>query len=154
MSVTRDLRTGRESVLVDSAQFFFIHFPIGRHGICLLISPNLKLRTYLFGLVGSPFRSILDRATVMPLLRKPPSRGRNCRAAPFYVKCARHFPSLLGDLRGKKISNAPRMDDTGCSRTKEVSKAPTAKIARALKRTEGATRQKAFSLGVSLDTRT
>jgi hypothetical protein len=33
-------------------------------------------------------------------------------------------------------------------------KTPTAKIARALKRTEGATRQKAFSLGVSLDTRT
>jgi len=32
-------------------------------------------------------------------------------------------------------------------------KTPAAKIARALKRTEGATRQKAFSLGVSLDTR-
>jgi hypothetical protein len=32
-------------------------------------------------------------------------------------------------------------------------KASTAKIARALKRTEGATRQKASSLGVSLDTR-
>jgi hypothetical protein len=32
-------------------------------------------------------------------------------------------------------------------------KTPTAKIARALKRTEGATRQKASSLGVSLDTR-
>lgn len=32
-------------------------------------------------------------------------------------------------------------------------KLPTAKIARALKRTEGATRQKAYSLGVSLDSR-
>jgi hypothetical protein len=32
-------------------------------------------------------------------------------------------------------------------------KTPAAKIARALKRTEGATRQKAFSLGVSLDSR-
>jgi hypothetical protein len=30
---------------------------------------------------------------------------------------------------------------------------PAGKIARALKRTEGATRQKAFSLGLSLDTR-
>ena len=32
-------------------------------------------------------------------------------------------------------------------------KTPTHKIARTLKRTEGATRQKAFSLGVSLDSR-
>ena len=33
-------------------------------------------------------------------------------------------------------------------------KTPAGKIARALKRTEGATRQKAFALGVSLDSRT
>jgi hypothetical protein len=32
-------------------------------------------------------------------------------------------------------------------------KTPAEKIAKALKRTAGATRQKAFSLGVSLDTR-
>jgi len=32
-------------------------------------------------------------------------------------------------------------------------KTPAKKIARTLKRTEGATRQKAFSLGLSLDTR-
>ncbi len=32
-------------------------------------------------------------------------------------------------------------------------KTPAGKIARALKRTEGATRQKAFSLGLSLETR-
>ena len=32
-------------------------------------------------------------------------------------------------------------------------KTPATKIARSLKRTEGATRQKAFSLGVSLDSR-
>ena len=32
-------------------------------------------------------------------------------------------------------------------------KTPTRKIARSLKRTEGATRQKAFSLGVSLGSR-
>ena len=32
-------------------------------------------------------------------------------------------------------------------------KTPTGKIARTLKRTEGATRQKAFSLGVSLNSR-
>ena len=33
-------------------------------------------------------------------------------------------------------------------------KTPARKIARSLKRTEGATRQKAFSLGISLDSRT
>jgi hypothetical protein len=32
-------------------------------------------------------------------------------------------------------------------------KTPAAKIARTLKRTEGATRQKAFSIGLSLDSR-
>jgi hypothetical protein len=32
-------------------------------------------------------------------------------------------------------------------------KTPAAKIAKTLKRTEGATRQKAFSLGLSLDSR-
>jgi hypothetical protein len=32
-------------------------------------------------------------------------------------------------------------------------KTPARKIARALRRTEGATRQKAFSLGISLDSR-
>jgi len=32
-------------------------------------------------------------------------------------------------------------------------KTPAGKIAKSLKRTEGATRQKAFSLGVSLDSR-
>ncbi|MGH6672720.1 MAG: hypothetical protein ACRECV_12210 [Xanthobacteraceae bacterium] len=32
-------------------------------------------------------------------------------------------------------------------------KMPASKIAKALKRTEGATRQKAFSMGLSLDTR-
>jgi hypothetical protein len=32
-------------------------------------------------------------------------------------------------------------------------KTPAGKIAKALKRTEGATRQKAFSMGLSLDTR-
>ena len=32
-------------------------------------------------------------------------------------------------------------------------KTPARKIAKALKRTEGATRQKAFSIGLSLDTR-
>ncbi len=38
-------------------------------------------------------------------------------------------------------------------KTMAKKKTPAAKIAKALKRTVGATRQKAFSLGVSLDSR-
>jgi hypothetical protein len=38
-------------------------------------------------------------------------------------------------------------------KTMAKSKAPAAKIAKALKRSLGATRQKAFSMGVSLDSR-
>jgi hypothetical protein len=38
-------------------------------------------------------------------------------------------------------------------KTMAKKKAPAFKIAKALKRTEGATRQKAFSLGLSLDSR-
>jgi hypothetical protein len=38
-------------------------------------------------------------------------------------------------------------------KTRARQKTPARKIARTLKRTEGATRQKAFSLGVSLDSR-
>jgi hypothetical protein len=35
----------------------------------------------------------------------------------------------------------------------QITQTPAGKIAKALKRTEGATRQKAFSLGLSLDSR-
>ncbi len=38
-------------------------------------------------------------------------------------------------------------------KTHPKNKTPARKIAKSLKRTEGATRQKAFSLGVSLDSR-
>jgi hypothetical protein len=38
-------------------------------------------------------------------------------------------------------------------KTSAKKKTPAGKIAKALKRSEGATRQKAFSLGVSLDSR-
>ncbi|MGP0091666.1 MAG: hypothetical protein ACLPKB_17140 [Xanthobacteraceae bacterium] len=44
-------------------------------------------------------------------------------------------------------------DDIRELKTMAKSKTPAPKIARALKRTLGATRQKAFSLGVSLDSR-
>jgi hypothetical protein len=44
-------------------------------------------------------------------------------------------------------------DDIRELKTLAKSKTPAPKIARALKRTLGATRQKAFSLGVSLDSR-
>ena len=45
-------------------------------------------------------------------------------------------------------------DDVRELRVSARQKTPARKIARSLKRTEGATRQKAFSLGISLDSRT
>jgi len=44
-------------------------------------------------------------------------------------------------------------DDVRELRAGAKEKTPARRIARALKRTEGATRQKAFSLGISLDSR-
>jgi len=44
-------------------------------------------------------------------------------------------------------------DDVRELRVSAREKTPARKIARSLKRTEGATRQKAFSLGISLDSR-
>ena len=44
-------------------------------------------------------------------------------------------------------------DDVRELKTLARQKKPVAKIAKSLKRTPGATQQKAFSLGVSLDTR-
>jgi hypothetical protein len=60
-----------------------------------------------------------------------------CRQCSFAAKAAIGWLGIAGQRRfvlsariifleiyvGKKISKAPRMDDTGCSRTKEVSKA-------------------------------
>jgi hypothetical protein len=43
--------------------------------------------------------------------------------------------------------------DVRTLKTQAKKKKPAASIARTLKRTEGATRQKAFSLGLSLDSR-
>jgi hypothetical protein len=59
---------------------------------------------------------------------------------------------------GNMAKNAKRREwtKTDISELKTLArqKTPAGKIARSLKRTEGATRQKAFSLGVSLDSRT
>jgi NADH:ubiquinone oxidoreductase subunit len=44
-------------------------------------------------------------------------------------------------------------DDVRELKASAKQKRPARQIARALKRTEGATRQKAFSLGISLDSR-
>jgi hypothetical protein len=55
----------------------------------------------------------------------------------------------------KKISKrrAWTSTDLGSLKTLARKKTRAAKIAKTLKRTEGATRQKAFSLGLSLDSR-
>jgi hypothetical protein len=62
----------------------------------------------------------------------------------------------IGDKRmrnGKSKKRSWSKIDVRELKTMARSKTPAGKIARALKRSEGATRQKAFSLGVSLDSR-
>ena len=44
-------------------------------------------------------------------------------------------------------------EDIRTLKSMSKARAPAARVARALKRTEGATRQKAFQLGLSLDSR-
>ena len=63
--------------------------------------------------------------------------------------------SLSGDHMAKKSSKRRQWtrDDVRELKASARQKTPARKIARALRRTEGATRQKAFSLGISLDSR-
>ena len=60
-----------------------------------------------------------------------------------------------GDEMAWKNSKRREWTKTDIRELKTLARAktPAGKIARSLKRTEGATRQKAFALGVSLDTR-
>jgi hypothetical protein len=78
--------------------------------------------------------------------------AENCRAAPF-VLSARIISFLCWEIY---VANRREWTTQDVRELKKLAKhkTPTAKIARALKRTQGATRQKVFSLGVSLDTRT
>jgi hypothetical protein len=61
----------------------------------------------------------------------------------------------IGGNMAKKSSKRREWTRTDVRELKTLAreKTPARKIARTLKRTEGATRQKAFSLGVSLDSR-
>jgi hypothetical protein len=61
----------------------------------------------------------------------------------------------IGGNMAKKNSKRREWTKTDVRELKTLAreKTPARKIARTLKRTEGATRQKAFSLGVSLDSR-
>ena len=60
-----------------------------------------------------------------------------------------------GDEMARKNSKRREWTKTDIRELKTLARAktPAGKIARSLKRTEGATRQKAFALGVSLETR-
>lgn len=60
-----------------------------------------------------------------------------------------------GGIMAKKRSKRREWTSADVRELKSLAKAktPAKKIAKSLKRTEGATRQKAFSLGVSLDSR-
>jgi hypothetical protein len=60
----------------------------------------------------------------------------------------------VGDIMAKKSKRRTwTRDDIRDLKNGARQKTPARKIARSLKRTEGATRQKAFSLGISLDSR-
>jgi hypothetical protein len=60
----------------------------------------------------------------------------------------------VGANMAKKVNRREwTKDDVRELKTLARQKTPVAKIAKSLKRTPGATQQKAFSLGVSLDTR-
>ena len=65
------------------------------------------------------------------------------------------LPFKNGDEMARKNSKRREWTKTDIRELKTLARAktPAGKIARSLKRTEGATRQKAFALGVSLDTR-
>jgi hypothetical protein len=65
------------------------------------------------------------------------------------------IPFWNGDEMAKKNSKRREWTKIDIRELKTLARAktPAGKIAKALKRTEGATRQKAFSLGVSLDSR-
>jgi hypothetical protein len=69
--------------------------------------------------------------------------------------CYRFSLFQIGDDMAKKTSKRREWTRTDVRELKTLAreKTPARKIARTLKRTEGATRQKAFSLGVSLDSR-
>ncbi len=74
----------------------------------------------------------------------------------FPVKvCLGHALHPFGDYRWLETQNVARGTAAEVRELKSAArkKTPAGKIAKALKRTEGATRQKAFSLGLSLDTR-
>lgn len=69
------------------------------------------------------------------------------------------FPTFIdlqiGNEMARKNSKRREWTKVDVRELKSLARAktPASRIARSLKRTEGATRQKAFSLGVSLDSR-
>ena len=70
------------------------------------------------------------------------------------VLCYEAPPKNVGANMTKKVKRREwTKDDVRELKTLARQKTPVARIAKSLKRTPGATQQKAFSLGVSLDTR-
>ncbi len=66
-----------------------------------------------------------------------------------------HIDVKIGNEMARKNSKRREWTKVDVRELKSLARAktPASRIARSLKRTEGATRQKAFSLGVSLDSR-
>ena len=82
------------------------------------------------------------------------SRGTKNELACPMVLCYEAAQKKVGANMAKKVKRREwTKDDVRELKTLARQKTPVAKIAKSLKRTPGATQQKAFSLGVSLDTR-
>jgi hypothetical protein len=97
---------------------------------------------------------------VGPLITKTEFSTRHCATRPTGVSIADdsglHNPIFTGRHPMAKKAKARRAWTTEHVRTLKTMahrKKPASAIAKRLKRTEGATRQKAFSMGISLDSR-
>jgi len=90
-----------------------------------------------------------DRCSVnsCDAFRRPSSLGFNDVRTPKVAQDNEKLSRVLHKL------DEPSLADVRTLKTAAKKKTRAANIARSLKRTEGATRQKAFSLGLSLDSR-
>ena len=94
---------------------------------------------------GHPFLKLIDSLILKPYEHEP-----------HYSVGLPHFTLFRnGDEMARKNSKRREWTKKDIRELKTLARAktPAGKIARSLKRTEGATRQKAFALGLSLDTR-
>ena len=88
-------------------------------------------------------------------MRAWPNVPRSADRATARFPCYRQRPLVSGDIMAKKTvkRRGRTKDDVRELKSLARQKTPAPKIARKLKRTEGAIRQKALALGISLNSR-